>query len=710
MRKIALILFLVIFSCSKDKDVEEVIVNYSLSIASPEGGTVNDSAGSYESGTNVTVIATPSEGYVFIGWSGASTSTFSEIEITMDSNKSLTPVFEQQIPELVNEDNVFIGTGRWKIRKPKEGVKGSGKSFQCDLLDIIFRSNGSFTIITSTSTITGQFTIDNNTTITLNQKQTSIGVITNIVITSSFVSFSITLDNKCDGDLEGDKDDTYDPNNDPNALTYIPDDNFEQELIDLGYDDVLDDYVLTKKIQDIDSLNLSNKNISSAVGIEDFKSVESLFLVTNNLKSINVTKNINLKNLYLGRNELSTINLSENIKLEKVSLIWNKLTSIDVSKNTQLSTLFLQSNDLTILDVSNNLNLKKLSVGRNKLERLDLSNNINLEYLNISGEQISLSKIDLTNLPNLKTFKAQLSNLICIKVTLERLITLESAPALGIIIDWEKNTTGVYSLGCTDIILDNNGITVKCPESKVGDFGVLNGKTYEVVDNIRLKLLVDSDEDVTCVCTSNVTLMGGLFKDLNTFNQDIGNWDTSNVTDMNRMFFNALAFNQNIENWDTSKVTDMSYMFESFPPSAQSHSFNKPLNSWDVSNVVSFEAMFYNSNFNQDIGMWNISNAKSLRAMFEYSNFNFDIGGWNTSSVTSMHRTFSQASYFNQDISKWNTSNVSDMEIMFDGATNFNQNITGWCVTNITSEPDKFATNSGLQDSNKPIWGTCPTR
>ena len=45
MRKIALILFLVIFSCSKDKDVEEeVVINYSLSITSAEGGTVNDSA------------------------------------------------------------------------------------------------------------------------------------------------------------------------------------------------------------------------------------------------------------------------------------------------------------------------------------------------------------------------------------------------------------------------------------------------------------------------------------------------------------------------------------------------------------------------------------------------------------------------------------------------------------------------------------------
>ena len=34
-------------------------------------------------------------------------------------------------------------------------------------------------------------------------------------------------------------------------LTYVPDDNFEQELINLGYDNVLDDYVLTANINTV---------------------------------------------------------------------------------------------------------------------------------------------------------------------------------------------------------------------------------------------------------------------------------------------------------------------------------------------------------------------------------------------------------------------------------------------------------------------------
>ena len=36
--------------------------------------------------------------------------------------------------------------------------------------------------------------------------------------------------------------------------TYVPDDNFEQELINLGYDSVLDDYVATAAI---DTISLS---------------------------------------------------------------------------------------------------------------------------------------------------------------------------------------------------------------------------------------------------------------------------------------------------------------------------------------------------------------------------------------------------------------------------------------------------------------------
>ena len=56
--------------------------------------------------------------------------------------------------------------------------------------------------------------------------------------------------------------------------------------------------------------------------------------------------------------------------------------------------------------------------------------------------------------------------------------------------------------------------------------------------------MITNNEDVSCVCTSKVTDMGGLFNDASSFNQDIGSWDTSNVADMNTMFMGATSFNQ----------------------------------------------------------------------------------------------------------------------------------------------------------------------
>jgi plastocyanin len=49
------------------------------------------------------------------------------------------------------------------------------------------------------------------------------------------------------------------------------------------------------------------------------------------------------------------------------------------------------------------------------------------------------------------------------------------------------------------------------------------------------------------------------------------------------------------------------------------------------------------------------------------------------------------------------------MSYIFYVANAFNQNLSGWCVTNITSEPIPFSDLSPLSNTNKPLWGTCPS-
>ena len=45
---------------------------------------------------------------------------------------------------------------------------------------------------------------------------------------------------------------------------------------------------------------------------------------------------------------------------------------------------------------------------------------------------------------------------------------------------------------------------------------------------------------------------------------------------------------------------------------------------------------------------------------------------------------------------------------MFYGATAFNQDLNNWCVRKIATQPLSFSTNSGLDSSDEPNWGSCP--
>ncbi|MDP6134635.1 MAG: leucine-rich repeat domain-containing protein, partial [Candidatus Marinimicrobia bacterium] len=101
--------------------------------------------------------------------------------------------------------------------------------------------------------------------------------------------------------------------------TYVPDDKFEQALIDLGYDTTLDDSVLTANISGVTSLDVSNKEISDLTGIEAFTALTYLNCNSNKLTSLDVSANTALTELFCYENQLTSLDVSANTALAKLS-------------------------------------------------------------------------------------------------------------------------------------------------------------------------------------------------------------------------------------------------------------------------------------------------------------------------------------------------------------------------------------------------------
>jgi len=171
--------------------------------------------------------------------------------------------------------------------------------------------------------------------------------------------------------------------------TYVPDDNFEQALIDLGYDTVLDDYVLTANIAGVTTLNVDQKNISDMTGIEDFAALITLNCVDNQIDTLDISQNSSLEGLYCHYNELTTLDVTQNTALISLNCRSNQLNVLDVTQNTALLQLSCNSNQLFSLDISQNTALTYLNCSINQLNSLDVSVNTSITQLFCNLNQLS---------------------------------------------------------------------------------------------------------------------------------------------------------------------------------------------------------------------------------------------------------------------------------------------------------------------------------
>ena len=96
--------------------------------------------------------------------------------------------------------------------------------------------------------------------------------------------------------------------------TAIPDQNFEQALIDqnIDTDGVINGQVLTADISGLTFLDVFNLDISDLTGIQDFTALTDLNVGWNKLRSLDVTNNTALTYLFAGVNGLTSLDVANN--------------------------------------------------------------------------------------------------------------------------------------------------------------------------------------------------------------------------------------------------------------------------------------------------------------------------------------------------------------------------------------------------------------
>ena len=147
----------------------------------------------------------------------------------------------------------------------------------------------------------------------------------------------------------------------------------------------------------------NGEKITNLKGIEFFPNLSYLDCSENNLSSLDVSDNANLRMLFCYQNELNSLDVTRNPALITLNCNHNSLTSLDVSQNTPLTYLDCSKNNLTSLKVSKNENLETLYCYGNQLTNLDVTQFIELQDLECNNN--SLTSLDVSKNKKLETLQ-----------------------------------------------------------------------------------------------------------------------------------------------------------------------------------------------------------------------------------------------------------------------------------------------------------------
>jgi Leucine-rich repeat (LRR) protein len=335
----------------------------------------------------------------------------------------------------------------------------------------------------------------------------------------------------------------------PIFYTLIPDINFENKLIELGFDEgAPDGKVLRENIQSKLSLNISSSTISDLTGIEDFEDLKYLNCTNNNLSTINLTKNDSLRELNCVNNKISSLNLEKNLKLNNLLISDNKLSSLNLTKNDSIRSIYAERNILSSLNLSKNKKLNYLNISYNKLSTLDISENTLLEILDVSSN--NLTSLNLKNGNNILLGNSvnfiDNPNLSCIQV--------DDAEYSNTNWTTFKDATATFNTNCP---LEYIALQDSNFEQKLIDLGIDN-------DGLNGKI---SSSDINTVTSldlsySNITNLSGIEGFTSLSYLDCSNNQLTNLDLTNNVLLETLNASSNkITSLDLSKNSKLTIVY-----------------------------------------------------------------------------------------------------------------------------------------------------
>ena len=267
-------------------------------------------------------------------------------------------------------------------------------------------------------------------------------------------------------------------------LTYVPDDNFEQKLIDLGYDNILDDYVITANIVDIETLTLDNSNINDLTGIEDFSILKVLSCNNNFLNDLDLSNNFLLDSLFCYNNQISNLDLTSNIELTLLGISQNPISNIDITNNINLQYLFANECELTELNVTQNPSIININCSFNEISNIDLSQNNQLIMFYAMGNLFSTIDMSFNdslqylylnsdNLTHLDLRNGNNNNMLVLFIDAPNLHCVSVDDAIWSNLNWIKfelpeffsDDCDLETFGCTDSLSCNYDIDATMSDS-----------------------------------------------------------------------------------------------------------------------------------------------------------------------------------------------------------------------------------------------------